>query len=45
MPPVASEMPVAYTGEVDESNIKLFGKWSFDGVKCSDISLEVRLTT
>lgn len=34
-------MPVAYTGEVDESNIKLFGKWSFDGVKCSDISLEV----
>lgn len=33
-------MPVAYSNEVDESNIKLYGKWSFDGVKCNDISLE-----
>jgi hypothetical protein len=36
-------MPVALSGEIDESSIKLFGKWSYDGVKCNDISLEVSI--
>lgn len=25
---------------MDSVNIKLFGKWSYDGVKCNDISLQ-----
>lgn len=39
------DMPVALSGEIDESNIKLFGKWSYDGVKCNDISLVVCIIT
>jgi hypothetical protein len=27
--------------QVEDSVVKLYGKWSFEGVKCQDISLKV----